>query len=101
MLKTCTSRLQLRSQHKAFHPQAEQAIVDLGPELFVVVRKWKREKVVCISNFTAEYRELKIDDRLGPLNRADSCSDILTGNRFMGEGKVIALEPYQTVWLLF
>jgi sucrose phosphorylase len=101
VMKTCIGRLQLRSQHKVFHPDAEQEIVDLGPDWFVVVRSRKKEQVVCISNFTDEYRELKIDDRLRRLNAVDSCSDILSGNRYMGEGKVIPFDPYQTVWLQF
>jgi sucrose phosphorylase len=101
VMKACIGRLQLRSQHKVFHPDAEQEIVDLGSEWFVVVRSRKKEQVVCISNFTEQYRELKIDDRLSRLNAADSCSDILSGNRYMGEGKVIPFDPYQTVWLQF
>jgi len=43
--------------------------------------------------------ELKLDDRLPGLDEANSCSDILTGQRYMGEGKVVALDAYQTVWL--
>ncbi len=94
-------RLQLRTQRPCFHPQAPQQIVNLGPEWFVVARECEGDRVVCISNFTDQYRELKVDERLDRLNRADACSDILTGNRFMGQGKVIAFEPYQTVWLHF
>jgi sucrose phosphorylase len=99
VLQACLNRLQLRAQHKAFHPAARQQIINLGPEWFVVVRERRQAHVVCISNFTAEYRELKVDERLYRLSRADSCSDILTGNRYMGDGKVIPFDPYQTVWL--
>jgi len=99
VLKEYTRRLQLRSQHKVFHPDAAQTIIDFGPELFVVKREWEKERVVCISNFTDRYMEWKVDDRLDGMNQADSCSDILTGRRFMGEGKVVDLEAYQTVWL--
>ncbi len=101
VLKACLQRLQLRRQHKVFHPNGAQQVVNLEPEWFVVAREHKRERVVCISNFTSDYRELKIDDRLYRLNRADTCFDILTGNRYMGDGKVIAFHPYQTVWLQF
>jgi hypothetical protein len=45
--------------------------------------------------------EFKSDDRLPELNESRACSDILSGQRYMGEGKVIALKAYQTVWLLF
>jgi sucrose phosphorylase len=91
--------LNLRSQYKVFHPSAPQRIINLGPELFVVEREWQGQKVVCISNFTDGYIELKLDGQLHELNAADACSDILTGSRYMGEGKVVALEAYQTVWL--
>jgi len=101
VMTECIRRLQLRSQHVVFHPNATQQIVNLGEEWFVVEREREGERVVCISNFSAEYRELKVDERLYRLNRADACSDILTGNRYMGMGKVIAFDPYQTVWLQF
>jgi sucrose phosphorylase len=101
VLKTCLQHLQLRRQHKAFHPDAKQTVVDLGPELFAVRRERKNEKVLCISNFTDRYVELNNDERLPELNLSRNCSDILTGQRYMGEGKVIALNPYQTVWLLY
>jgi len=101
VMKEYLHRLQLRSQHKVFHPDASQAIIDLGPELFAVKRVWKKEKVVCISNFTDQYMEFKSEDGLPELSESRSCSDILTGQRYMGEGKVIALNAYQTVWLQF
>lgn len=101
VITECLRRLQLRTQHAVFHPNASQQIINLGPDWFVVEREKDGERVVCISNFTGEYRELKTDERLYRLNRADACSDILAGNRYMGIGKVIALDPYQTVWLQF
>lgn len=99
VMKECLRRLQLRSQHKVFHPDATQTIVDLGAELFVVQREVKGRSIVCISNFSDQYMELKLDDRLFALNKAAACSDVLTGQRYMGQGKVVALDAYQTVWL--
>ena len=99
VMKEYLQRLQLRTRHAAFHPDASQKIHDLGPDLFVVERERGDEKVTCISNFTDRYMELKLDDQLAELNRVESCSDLLSGQRYMGEGKVIALDPYQTVWL--
>ena len=101
VMKEYLYRLQHRSQHKVFHPDASQAIIDLGPELFAVKRVWKKETVICISNFTDQYMEFKSEDGLPELSESRSCSDILTGQRYMGEGKVIALNAYQTVWLQF
>jgi len=101
VMKEYLHRLQHRSQHKVFHPDASQAIIDLGPELFAVKRVWKKQTVICISNFTDQYMEFKSEDGLPELSESRSCSDILTGQRYMGEGKVIALNAYQTVWLQF
>jgi hypothetical protein len=98
-MKEYLRRLKLRSGHKVFHPDAAQRIIDLGAEWFVVERERNNNHVVCISNFTDRYQELKIDDRLPRLNQADTCSDILTSRRYMGDGKVIPFDPYQTVWL--
>ncbi len=99
VMKEYCRRLQIRSQHKFFHPDAGQHIVNIGPEWFVVKRERQEEWVICISNFTDQYRELKVDDQLYRLNRTDTCVDLLTGRRYMGDGKVIPFEPYQTVWL--
>ena len=99
IVKEYLRRLQLRSQHKAFHPDAAQNIIDMGAEVFVVERERAGARVVCISNFTDQYMELRIDGHLSEINKADACSDILTGLRYMGESKLIALDAYQTVWL--
>jgi glycosidase len=101
VMKEYLHRLQLRTRHAVFHPGASQKTHDLEPGLFVVERERAGDKVVCISNFTDRYKELKLDERLSELNVAESCSDILTGQRYLGDGKVIALDPYQTVWLQF
>ena len=101
IMKEYLHRLHIRSQYKVFHPDAAQTVIDLGPELFVVKREWKQEKVICISNFTDRYMEFRSDDGLPELHESRACSDMLTGQRYMGEGKVIALNAYQTVWLLF
>ncbi|HSR87594.1 MAG TPA: sugar phosphorylase [Pontiella sp.] len=99
VMKEYLRRLKLRAAHKVFHPDAAQQIIDLGPTWFVVEREWRGERIICISNFTDKYQELKIDSALDHLNRADTCSDLLTGSRFMGEGKVVPFDPHQTVWL--
>lgn len=99
MMGEYSRRLICRSQHDFFHPDAAQQIINLGAEWFVVVRERNDRSCICISNFTDQYQELKVDDRLSQLNQSVSCSDILTGRRYMGEGKVIPFDAYQTVWL--
>ncbi len=99
VMKALLQRLQVRAQHAAFHPSSAQAVHDLGPGLFVVERGGGNGQVFCISNVTDRYVELTIDERLPGLSRNESCSDLLAGNRYMGQGKVVAMDPYQTVWL--
>lgn len=98
-MKELVRRLRFRSQHQVFHPDAMQETIDIGSNLFVVRRERAGEQVVCISNFTDRYMELKLGECLPDLDATNSCSDILTGQRYMGEGKVVALAAYQTVWL--
>lgn len=99
LMKEYLRRLMLRSQHKVFHPNAAQYVHNLGDELFVVEREWDGERVVCINNISNHYIELKLDDRLAHFNDAGSCGDMISGRRYYGQGKVIALDPYQSVWL--
>ena len=99
VMSQLTRWLKLRSLHKVFHPSSAQRIVDLGPEFFAVVRAAAGREVVCISNVSDRYIELKPDQRLKEISGAASASDILTGRRYMGEGKVIPFDAYQTVWL--
>ncbi|HEY5653602.1 MAG TPA: sugar phosphorylase [Pontiella sp.] len=101
VLKEYVARLKHRSQYKVFHPDAFQQVIDISSEWFVVEREWKDQRVVCISNFTDQYQELAVDERLLHLNAVETCSDILTGRRYIGSGKVISFDAYQTVWLLF
>jgi sucrose phosphorylase len=112
-------RLKIRRQHPAFHPDAAQRVLNLGDDLFAFVRTAPGgEAVVCISNFSTRpegerpresaavtagsgniRKEIRIDERIPELNTATPCSDLLGGTRYNGTGKLISLEPYQTVWL--
>ncbi|MCF7848505.1 MAG: alpha-glucosidase C-terminal domain-containing protein [Kiritimatiellales bacterium] len=92
-------RIQIRAQHPAFHPNAPQQVIDFGEQLFAFMRQAKEEKIVCISNFADQYMELQLDEHMPELKDIQTCVDILSGQRYMGEGKVVALMPYQTVWL--
>lgn len=94
-----TRRLRIRGLHDVFHPDAEQQVLDLGPELFVVVRTQGDNRMFCMSNVTDQYKEVVTDEQLADLSSAGSAGDLLTGRRYMGERKVIDLQPYQTVWL--
>jgi sucrose phosphorylase len=93
-------RLQIRRKHPAFHPDSAQRVLNLGPDLFVFVRTApERETIACISSFSKERKELHLDQRVPELNSAAPCTDLLGGARYSGTGKVLTLDPFQTVWL--
>ena len=75
-------------------------MLDLGDDLFAFVRTApKGETVVCISSFSNVRKEIRLDERVPELNNAAPCSDLLGGTRYNGTGKLISLNPHQTVWL--
>lgn len=92
--------MKIRRKHPAFHPDAEQRVLDLGSGFFAFVRTAAgSQTVICISNVTAERQEVRLDERVPELDNAQPCSDLLGGTRYNGANKFIALDPYQTVWL--
>jgi sucrose phosphorylase len=94
-------RLKIRRKHAAFHPDGGQQVLDFGTDLFVFIRTapGSDEVVGCISNCSTVRKNVQLDERIPELNSAGSCTDLLSGARFSGTGKQIALEPFQTVWL--
>jgi len=94
-------RIQIRIRQKAFHPDAEQAILHLGDDLFAFSRSAteKASMILCISNLSHNYREVKIDPQASACNTSKPCIDLLSGARYSGTHKQISLGPYQTVWL--
>ncbi len=93
-------QLKLRRKHSAFHPDAAQRILDLDRNLFAFVRSASDgEEIVCISNFSKNWKEIFCDQRIPELDHANSCTDLLSGTRHLGSGKRIPLAPFQTIWL--
>ncbi|MFT4900876.1 MAG: glycosidase [Lentimonas sp.] len=94
--------LRRRANHPAFHPDAEQIVYDIDPELFVHCRisLQKDEVVFCIYNFTNKEKKITNPASSDLLRRAKTFYDIL-GSRTYGSGKKgITLAPYQVMWLV-
>ena len=89
--------MKIRKEHPAFKPLAPQLILDLGDQVFAVLRTSAddSEMVLCLINVTSKPAEISIDDE--NFNITSDCTDILTGDKYSpGE---INLEPYQVLWL--
>lgn len=94
-------RIQIRTQHAAFHPDAKQTVLDLGTDLFAFIRSAEKspETILCISNLSATRKELILDRNTPVCNSSRPCIDLLSGARTSGTEKHISLAPCQTVWL--
>lgn len=81
--------LQIRKQHPAFSPLAQQTTLLLPDALFGVERydRHSGEKVTCVVNVSAEFQQLSLDVR-------GEC--LISGNSFNGE---LTLAPWQVVWI--
>jgi sucrose phosphorylase len=94
--------IRLRTQSKAFHPNATQEILDLCPSVFSVLRRScdEREVILALINVSNLKREVRI-----PLRQLAGLSvswrDLIGGQvqKVEREGLVVLLDPYQVRWL--
>jgi len=94
---TYTHYLSIRKVHPAFNPLAPQQVLDLGSQVFALLRtaQGQREKILCLINITNSEVELEVD----PTTLDSSVwVDLISGMEYQ-PGK-INLEPYQVLWLI-
>ena len=84
--------ISIRKKQKAFHPNAEQKILNLGDKLFGLVRASQNleQTIVLIVNLTSEKQSFKL-----PENFKNYTFDIIQN----GKIKKNELHPYQCLWL--
>lgn len=93
-----------RGHHPAFHPDAPQEVMDLGPEVFALRRTSLdgAETIFCLFNFTATEQLLpfrKIDACLGV---SGTCRDLISAQTLRtGPKRSLTLSAYQAVWLVY
>ena len=96
------SMLRTRAACEAFHPDASQEVLALGPEMFGLLRRSLDGKVVvlCCFNFSREEVDLSralLEEHLGELGRF---RNLLSGSDLeFGEGGY-GLGGYECVWVL-
>lgn len=80
--------LEIRQKHKAFSPLSEQAILNLHPSVFSIVRHCFEEKITILNN---------ISDKEILLNNLNfNGEDLISGKSVQNE---IALKPYEFMWI--
>lgn len=95
--------IQRRVEVAAFHPNADQTILQTSGAVFAVVRATRdgRQRVLALTNVTAQGHEVRIDGAdLGVEHR--SWRDVLTGQVTPAApdgGLIVGLRPYGVLWL--
>lgn len=94
-------RIKIRTRQKAFHPDAQQRVVDLGEGLFGFLRiaPGGKQTIACISSFSKEWKTVDLGEHFPELVTPHPLTDLLSGARNFGADKQISLDPYQSVWL--
>lgn len=91
--------LALRRKQPAFHPNATQFTLHLGAALFGYWRQSmdRRQSIFCISNISCSLQSLD----LSGINLTDTEGwlDLIGGAAISQRDPMLALQPYQTVWI--
>ncbi len=101
MFAELTRRLLLRAQTRAFHPEAPQTILQLGPDLLGVSRTAPdgEETVIAIGNVTPRRVSVPPGALVPGASDPVRAVDILAGNKAVDLAAPVILSPYKTVWL--
>ena len=94
--------LRRRATHPAFHPDAEQIVYNVDPELFVHSRidLHQDEVVFCVYNCSAKQKVIRNPASSPLLQKAKKFYDILSARSFGSGKRGITLAPYQVLWLV-
>ncbi len=94
--------LRKRASAPAFHPDASQEVLDLGDEIFGLVRSSTdgNQSIVCLYNFSTQPISPQPIDQIKhwfPTNRA---KDLISGGEIIWSDQDLILRPYQALWLV-
>ncbi|WP_372806405.1 alpha-amylase family glycosyl hydrolase [Pontiella sp.] len=91
--------IQLRRQQPAFHPNATQYTLHLGPSFFAFWRESidRDQSIFAIHNVSGEKQQLPLVEL--NLITTEHWRDLLSGHRYEDLESTIEFEPYASVWL--
>ena len=94
VLRAFRDLLGVRRTRAAFHPNAEQVILETPPGVFGLLRAGRNDEVVCLHNVAGG--EERVEARLLPTTRL---RDLVSGDTIAVERNGLLLQPWQTLWL--
>lgn len=86
--------LTVRARQPAFHPDAAQEIIDLGPRLFAVQRTCKEQTLLAVHNVSA--RAVKVPGNMLPEARVRR--NVTAATQISGAPRSITIAPYEIAW---
>ena len=91
--------LKIRKQQKAFHPNATQYTLSLGPNIFGIWRQStdKTQSIFNLTNVTS--KSIKFNLSNINLIEDENWSDLIGNKNNINTNEVIEFEPFQTLWL--
>ncbi|PWQ97006.1 alpha-amylase [Leucothrix arctica] len=101
LLNEYTRRIKVRREQPAFHPDAEQMVLDLDDQLLGIMRVSESgQKIVALYNFTKTFRlvnNVVLRALLG--SEMNDWIDLLSDQPIAQENGVLKLKPYACHWL--
>jgi len=94
--------LRKRASAPAFHPDASQEVLDLGDEIFGLVRSSTdgNQSIVCLYNFSTQPISPKPIDRIKHWFPTGRAKDLISGGEIVWGDQDLILRPYQALWLV-
>ena len=94
--------LRRRSSCPAFHPDADQVILDLGDSVFALERVSldQAQTILCFFNFTPSPTSIPRAGRLAEVFSGGKARDLVGGGEVIIPSEGIVLRPYQALWLV-
>ena len=101
LFKEYTRILRIRRRVRAFHPEAPQAVLDVGPK-WIAIRRTSldgEQDMLSLSNVTGKGQRINIRERFAFLANATVLRDHLARQDVGRTGGLVELRPYQTRWI--
>ncbi len=95
--------IDIRTKHRAFHPNSPQKIIRKSTNIFTVYRQAydNSERVLTLVNVSDQVSHIEIDlKETGCME--DEWTDVVNGMEYMSEDTklFLTLQPYDVVWLM-
>jgi len=93
--KNITNLLNIRRKHKAFHPNAFRATIDLGSKVFCLKRISidKKQTIICITNISSETQNPKLNKKY------HMWKNLINPQIKFKDKDYLSLKPFETMWL--